>query len=1104
MRTIRISLRQQLAVLLVLSGAIGLAVLAIATWVVNHDFVLSVSSSRLEITASLKAAQVAYNLELMRIASSFLAARTTIQEALERYNNGTDTSTENWMAAAGYLQSTLGNSGLTSNALVLQCQVFPSNATGPAGTSSVMNVTGPDFHSIALPWLDAEGQQAYLGEPNEGYPAALYPNLTVYEESDGSPGAVYDGVELGLGSTLVLGPISVNSTFALLSLTLPIVNNNSTSSVIGWITVVTSGELIRQVFLDDRGLGDTGQTLLIGPNNKTNLFRPGFIGNASTAGDATVHYPIPLNVTIRDRHPTHVVGTPNSPFNASQFPAVQAAIIEDVRGVNDVGSLISTHNEANKQVAVGYSTAPTTLVDWIVLVEQGHGEVWEPIDRLRAIILACLFGVIGFMCIVSFPLAHWATLPIMRLRAASAETIAPKDESFSGSTDSLSSQGKSKNGVAAASDAGVASKDDPADPRKGWIASCIAKVQEKKRTYYHVARRQETRGRIPGKVPLKKRWIRDEVYDLVVTFNEMSDDLFSQYNKLEDRVQQRTIELEHSKKAAEAANESKTLFVANVSHELRTPLNGILGLTAVCMEEEDPLQLKKSLGTIYKSGDLLLRTLTDLLTFSTNQVGYQALTLDEKEFALRDLETQTTALFGEQAKDNRVDLRVIFEESPGDLYGTGNLRDITVYADVHRILQVIINLVSNSLKFTPVGGSVTVTIKCISEAPTRNGSLMKRNRTLATQTGSSTPLEDTNAGTANFINPREISEAQTAAHERSRSPPRGRDLLMQIQVQDTGPGVEEEMLHRIFEPFVQADAGLSRKHSGTGLGLSISSQLVSLMGGTIGLQSTLGKGCLFTVTLPLRLVLGFATPRSSISRRISLMPSATRMPTIPSNGHTPDSESTLVGTPSTNATQLGLGGRANSQSPPPDCQPERPSAARTATKHTSATTQQDFSKARILVAEDNKTNQEVIRRMLKLEKIVNVEIAADGQEALDFVRNKEGDCPAYDLIFMDIQMPNMDGHCATKLIREAGFRRPIVALTAFADQSNIDECYESGMDYFLSKPIKRPLLKKVLSQYCLPAAAAEEDATAEDAINSHIGEGTSVGKATAGAENIDQ
>lgn len=1083
----RIPLRQQLAILLVLSGAIGLAVLAIATWVSNHDFVLNITKSKLEVTASLKSAQVAYNLELMRIAATFIAARTSIQDAVARYNNGSDTSASNFNTAASNLEATLGNTGLLSTALILQTEVFAGNFSGPAGTSSVMNVTGPDFDSIKLPWLDANGSQSYLGESSNGYPAALYPNLTIYDEPDGTPHATYDGVHLGLQSTLVLGPINVNSSFALLSLTVPIVNNNSTETLIGWITVVTSGRLIREVFQDQRGLGDSGSTLLVGPHNRTNLFSPGIIGNASAAGDALVDYPIPLNDSARAQHPTHVAGTPNRPFLAGAFPAIRDAIIADVRGVNDVGSLIRTHNEANKQVAVGYSTAPTTLVDWIIVVEQDRSEVWEPINRLRTIILACFFGVVGFMCILSLPLAHWAVRPIMRLRNASAHTTATRSGSHNGSTESLSSHEKEL-----AVD-GATTSTSTAAGEEGFFSSIVSrialipsKLKAKRRADYHVERRQGTMSRIPGKVPVSRSWLKDEMYDLVITFNEMGDELSSQYNNLEGAVRQRTIELEHSKKAAEAANESKTLFVANVSHELRTPLNGILGLTAVCMEEEDAVQLKKSLGTIFKSGDLLLRTLTDLLTFSTNQVGNQALTLEEKDFVLRDLETQTMAIFGEQAKDSHVNLSVVFEDNAADLYGPSKLRDITVHADVHRILQVIINLVSNSLKFTPVGGAVTLTIKCLTETPTRQTSMRRGRRILQPQTGSSKSLDDGSEGTANFINPREVSEAHASAHEQTRSLPPGRDLLVQLQVKDTGPGVEEEMQTRIFEPFVQADAGLSRKHSGTGLGLSISSQLVSLMGGTIGLQSKLGDGCLFTVKLPLRQVHGCGTPsgtpRSSVSRPISRKASVNRMPTIP-NGRTPDSECTLVGTLSSNG--ILTASPPERPDPPvksPDPLPERPSPTRRANKDNPAVAQQDFSKAKVLVAEDNKVNQEVILRMLKLEKILNVTIAADGKEALDYVTQKDGDCSAYDLIFMDIQMPNMDGHCATRLIREAGFSKPIVALTAFADQSNIDECYGSGMDYFLSKPIKRPLLKKVLSEYCQPAAAAEEsqDASPEE------------------------
>jgi osomolarity two-component system sensor histidine kinase SLN1 len=121
--------------------------------------------------------------------------------------------------------------------------------------------------------------------------------------------------------------------------------------------------------------------------------------------------------------------------------------------------------------------------------------------------------------------------------------------------------------------------------------------------------------RVPTKVKDRRHFVHDELTDLTTTFNKMTDKLTAQYDTLEERVQQRTAELELSKQAAETANESKTLFIANMSHELKTPLNGIMGMCAVCMSENDPLKLRQSLEIIYKSGELLLRLLTDLLTY---------------------------------------------------------------------------------------------------------------------------------------------------------------------------------------------------------------------------------------------------------------------------------------------------------------------------------------------------------------------------------------------------------------------------------------------------------------------------------------------------------
>ncbi len=138
------------------------------------------------------------------------------------------------------------------------------------------------------------------------------------------------------------------------------------------------------------------------------------------------------------------------------------------------------------------------------------------------------------------------------------------------------------------------------------------------------------------------------------------------------------------------------------------------------------------------------------------------------------------------------------------------------------------------------------------------------------------------------------------------------------------------------------------------------------------------------------------------------------------------------------------------------------------------TRENNTSKFRVLVADDNSTNVEVVSRMLKLEKVSDVTIARDGQEAFDLVKGSMEKNQPFDIIFMDVQMPNVDGLQSTRLIRGIGFKSPIVALTAFSEESNVRDCIESGMDEFLAKPIRRPQLKQVLKRF---AAIPEESET---------------------------
>jgi osomolarity two-component system, sensor histidine kinase SLN1 len=1092
----RIPIREQLGLIILSASLISLAVVSVATWVSNHNFVLSIRSSRLSLTAALKAAQLASNLNLMQTSANFVSTRVLIQNALQRYNQGNN-SESNWVRAQQDMLDAITGGGSVGQSLLLQSKVYPQDASGLAGPWSLMNTTGTAVDgTIVLPYTCPDGTAVSLGDGhcgalNLGYPPMLYPNLTYlssyYNATFNIKEADYDGDRLGPGDTLLIGPLLVNESFSLVSMTMPIVNNTSTVDVLGWLSMVMDARLIHEVLASREGLDDTGETLLVGPTATTNLFAGGIMfsaqDNDTSPGDFPVHYVYPLNASDGSRHPNHIYGSSNAAFNASEYPAIAQAFERRTANQDNSGAVIRAVNEAHKQVSVGYALPQQSMVNWAILVEQARSEVWQPINHLRDILLACIFATAAFMAIIAFPIAHAFSLPIRRLREATQKSIeppraTPSRSSFDSVRSGLDGPQEGLYGVDAATDAVLARKEGYLSPVNKW-----RQRRQEERERRREARRKRV-FKIPGKVKERKTCIKDELTDLTSTFNEMSDELMMQYEKLEERVQQRTAELELSKKAAEAANESKTLFIANISHELKTPLNGILGMCAVCMQEDDPVRLKRSLGIIYKSGDLLLNLLTDLLTFSKNQVG-QHLTLDEKEFKLREISSQVLAIFDKQAKDNKIDLRVEFQGVDGveddthsperrhDLgpSGTGRLKNMIMWGDIHRILQVVINLVSNALKFTPAGGSVVVTIRCIGDAPelgSRKGSMNSRQsrQQSSRHKGSDASLA---MGTANSINARDKPSAlaHTTLLERAASPPPGRYLLFEFEVTDTGPGIREELQHKIFEPFVQGDLGLSKKYAGTGLGLSICSQLASLMRGSMSIRSTLGKGSTFAMKIPIRHLQSRAD--STASSAVDVPTDGVTLRSSPDDPErTParhsrhlDDHDGASGTPrdssgsSTPAQTAGIDSQPRlvglSQPFFATSQPMESPGSQPAAMEKIAAEATQGAKIRVLVAEDNKVNQEVVLRMLKLEDIYDVTVAKDGQEALDRVRESmhSPDGQPYNLIFMDVQMPNVDGLTSTRLIREIGYQAPIVALTAFAEESNIKQCYDSGMNYFL-------------------------------------------------------
>ena len=985
---------------------------------------VDIRSSGLSLTASLKAAQISSNLLLLQSTAQTVTTRVLIQSALRRYLNGNNTDA-NWLLASGDLQAALSGGTI----LLIQARIFPPSGDGPAGSDPLLNTTSSDPRAmLALP-------TAHNDEPV--FPPMLYPNITYANSSNanlttGSVASVFDNRTIDQNSTLLLGPLLVNSTAAFLSLTVPIFNNTHLSDILGYMTVVADARLIAAVIASPEGLDRSGETLVLGPDAPENRFPSAFHSPSktivSTNGTAVQDlqarfvWSPSASDTLRSRHKGHLFGKPNNPFPLKSFPAVLDAFAGKSDTANHAGSLLSSKNEEGYSVAVGYARIFTALCDWVLVIEQDHHEAVAPLRRLRNILLACVFGTLGLILLLVFPIAHFSVRPIRRLRQATKESIEPPGFQIEPSSSPSPNSGEITRGDRLS--AGNEKNLPPTATRKHrWMHSLTApwRFFNPPRGRSHGgglgARAGATEGhaiRVPRKVQDRKHFVQDELTELTQTFNEMSDELMLRYERLEDRVRERTQELELSKKAAEAANESKTLFIANISHEFRTPLNAILGLTAVCMEEKDLGKIKQSLEIVYRSGDLLLHLLTDLLTFSKNQIGQQ-LTLDEREFRLGEIGVQISSIFDKQASDGRITLTTTYAPAEGDLsdvlFGPLSSTDVCVWGDQNRILQVIINLVSNSLKFTPPGQSVHFRVRCLGDAETDKSSLKTSNsnhhhhqssshsRPRVSPSSSSSEANGNAMSTALAINPMEAGPlVRIHSRDRSSSPSAfSRTMTFDFEVEDTGPGIPEHLQARIFEPFVQGDLGLSKKYGGTGLGLSICSQLAKLMGGDITLRSNVGVGSTFNMRIPLKV--RRTRPDSNVSSALNLHPRSASNVTTPSsdgavatgvlfpvrsNSRTsPTVSSTYAGIKpeASHEPSSAVGARANTDGAQSHVattprlvglsQPFFASGPMNGTTPGQGLPEmrQPNDRIRILVAEDNVVNQEVVLKMLKLEAI---------------------------------------------------------------------------------------------------------------------------------------